>query len=249
MVRRISLSTPDGEVTLAQRWQDRLPQLRQQIQGRFAAEALQELRHFRQAGLRDPDLWNLEGLAQLQLQRPAEAEHCFRQALGLNPDHYQALVNLAGVVASGQPEAAVAFLQRALRLVPANSEAAVPALTNLAAAQRQAGRVIESALLVHQVHTLKPGHLRPDRLRQAAQALEQMGEDQRAIDLLAWLADHAAEPEPDLLRLLAELLERRGALEQAALVFRRLERSRGAGSPDGPSPAGAAESRRPPASA
>lgn len=215
--------------TLAQRWHARLPQLRQQLDGHTAPSVLRELQQFRQDGLQDPELWNLEGLAELQLQRSEEAERCFRQALALQSDHYKALVNLGGVMTARNADEAVTLLRQALALVPANSEAALPALTNLAAAQQQAGRVMEAALLVHQVHQLKPGHLRPARLRQAAQTLEQMGEDQRAIHLLSWLADQ--HPEAELLQQLAELLERRGELEQAALIYRRLDRALAAGAP------------------
>ena len=85
--------------------------------------------------------------------------------------------------------------------------------------------MMEAAQLVLRVHRLQPGHVRNARLLKAAATLEEMGEDVNAIELLAWLRQR--HPEPEVLRRLAILLERRGEYQEAALVYRDLLGSTG----------------------
>lgn len=182
-----------------------------------------ELRALREQGLRDPELHKLEGLAALLRNDANTAEQRFQEALALAPDHYACLVNLAGLMLrDGRTEPASKLLQRALAQVSNDSIEAVPALTNLALAHQQAGRAMDAALLLHQVHRIKPGHLRAELLLEAAQTLEQMGDDLMAIELLDWQSTH--EPTEPGLRKLAALLERRGDYQNAALVYRKLLR-------------------------
>jgi hypothetical protein len=67
---------------------------------------------------------------------------------------------------------------------------------------------------------IKPDHLQPDKLVVAATCLEEMGDDPAAIELLQHLRTRLRDP--GLNRRLAELLERRGEYQQAALVYRDL---------------------------
>ena len=195
--------------------------LRRRLNPETAAAVQTELQRLRQQGCREPELAKLEGVAALLLQDRAAAERHFREALALDPRHYGALVNLGGLLlADGRGAQAIPLLQQALEQVESDSPEALPALTNLSLAHQQAGQAMEAALLVRRVQRLRPGHLRPERLLEAAQTLQEMGDDPAAIELLDWLAQH--QPSPPALRLLAALLERRGDYRQAALVYRRL---------------------------
>jgi tetratricopeptide (TPR) repeat protein len=162
-------------------------------------------------------------MAHLILSQTDEAASGFRRALSIDSSHYGSLVNLAGILLAGrQHEEAIELLHRALRLKPDSSPEVIPALNNLSLAHEMGGRPMEAAQLVLRVHRLKPGHIRTDRLRRAAATLEEMGDDADAIELLSWLRDH--DPSDEDLRLLAELLERRGDFQEAALIYRRLLR-------------------------
>ena len=198
-----------------------LAALRRRLSRETAAAVRGELQQLRQQGCRAAELAKLEGVAALLLEDRGTAERHFREALALDPRHYGALVNLGGLLlAEGRGEQAIPLLQQALEQVAPDSPEALPALTNLSLAHQRAGQAMEAALLVQRVQRLRPGHLRPERLLEAAQTLQEMGEDPAAIELLDWLAQH--QPSPPALRLLAALLERRGDYRQAALVYRRL---------------------------
>ena len=202
-------------------WLSELPALRARLSVESAGEIAARLANLREAGHSHAELHRLEGLTALVLQDTNTAMQRFREALGLNPNHYSSLVNLAGLLLpEGRHEEATALLQRALDQTNSESLEAVPALTNLSLAHQLAGRPMDEALLVLKVHRLKPGHLRNERLLLAANNLEQMGEDSAAIELLSWLQQQQATPE--ILRALGTLLERRGDYQEAALVYRQL---------------------------
>lgn len=172
-------------------------------------------------GLRHPELSHLQGLACLLRGESGAAAQHFRLALSQAPGHYRSLVNLAGLVLSeGRLEEAQALLHKALEQVNPDSEAAVPALTNLSLVHQAAGRSMEEALLVLRIQRLKPGHLRAARLLQAAGVLQEMAEEPAAIELLQWLSEH--EGGPAVWQPLATLLERRGDYQAAAQVYRLL---------------------------
>jgi tetratricopeptide (TPR) repeat protein len=211
-------TAPDLAATLAR--------LRQGLNRDTAERTLEELQVLHQQGVRHVELYRLSGLAHLMRNDHRQAESDFRQALTIDPAHYGVLVNLAGVLlASGVSEEAGDLLRRALQRVDPDSPEAVPALTNLSLVEEQVGRKMESAQLVLRVHRLQPGHIRSARLLQAAATLEEMGEDVDAIELLSWLRQR--QPEPEVLRRLAALLERRGEYQEAALVYRDLLGSSG----------------------
>ncbi|MEN9877545.1 MAG: hypothetical protein RLZZ158_584 [Cyanobacteriota bacterium] len=202
-------------------WLDELPGLRARLSAESAGEIAARLASLRQAGYAHAELHRMEGLTALILQDTSTAVQRFREALGLDPNHYSSLVNLAGLLLpEGRHEEATALLHRALDQVNPESPEAVPALTNLSLAHQLAGRPMDEALLVLRIHRLKPGHLRNERLLQAAGILEQMGEDPAAIELLSWLRER--QPLPEVLRSLGSLLERRGDYQEAALVYRQL---------------------------
>ena len=202
-------------------WLSELPALQARLSVESAGEIAARLASLREAGHSHAELHRLEGLTALVLQDTNTAMQRFREALGLNPNHYSSLVNLAGLLLpEGRHEEATALLQRALDQTNSESLEAVPALTNLSLAHQLAGRPMDEALLVLKVHQLKPGHLRNERLLQAASNLEQMGEESAAIELLSWLQQQQATPE--VLRALGTLLERRGDYQEAALVYRQL---------------------------
>ena len=202
-------------------WLSELPALQARLSVESAGEIAARLASLREAGHSHAELHRLEGLTALVLQDTNTAMQRFREALGLNPNHYSSLVNLAGLLLpEGRHEEATALLQRALDQTNSESLEAVPALTNLSLAHQLAGRPMDEALLVLKVHRLKPGHLRNERLLLAANNLEQMGEDSAAIELLSWLQQQQATPE--ILRALGTLLERRGDYQEAALVYRQL---------------------------
>lgn len=200
---------------------NQLHNLRPRLNRENAASILNQLEELEQHGLQDSELYYLQGMANLLLQKNQDAEKNFRQALAVNDSHYESLVNLSGIqLTTRRPDEALELLHRALRLKSPDAPEAVPALTNLSLAHELAGRPMEAAQLVLQVHRLKPGHLRTVRIRKAAATLEEMGDDADAIELLSWVREHA--PNQDDLRLLAELLERRGDFQEAALVYRQL---------------------------
>lgn len=214
-------TSPSAASSANNDWLAELPGLRARLSAESAGEIAARLASLRQAGHAHAELHRMEGLTALMLQDTSTAVQRFREALGLDPNHYSSLVNLAGLLLpEGRHEEAIALLQRALDQVNPESPQAVPALTNLSLAHQLAGRPMDEALLVLRVHRIKPGHLRNERLLQAAGILEQMGEDPAAIELLGWLRER--QPLPEVLRALGSLLERRGDYQEAALVYRQL---------------------------
>lgn len=203
----------DPEKTLARLGRD--------LDVQTASATVKELTSLREQGFASAELHRLEGSAFLLLKDMEKAEDCFRDALSIDPDHYVSLVNLAGILLTKQDaDEATGLLQRALQLVSNESSEAYPALGNLALAHEQLGRSMEAAEVILRMHRIRPGQLPSYRLLQAARTLEEMGEDPKAIELLSWLKDHAHDEE--VLRRLAELLERRGDYQEAALVYREL---------------------------
>ena len=101
--------------------------------------------------------------------------------------------------------------------------------SNLSLTQLQLGRPMESAQLVLRVLRIKPDHLKAHTLEQAAATLQEMGDEDGLLTVLQQL--RLQQPSPDLSRRLAELLERRGQFQEAALLYRDLL---------GPVPTGAA---------
>jgi tetratricopeptide (TPR) repeat protein len=203
---------------------ERLVALREILTSANAAAVEQELRQLISAGNRGPDFFGLFGMCQLLQNRPEEAERAFRESLKLDPIHYRSLVNLGGLLLkAGRLEEAVPLLETSLQHTRQGSPESLAALTNLAVAQSQLGRSIEAAQLVLRIVRIKPDHLQPDKLVVAATCLEEMGDDPAAIELLQHLRTRLRDP--GLNRRLAELLERRGEYQQAALVYRELASS------------------------
>ena len=206
---------------------ERLVALREKLTSANAAAVEQELRELITAGNRGADFFGLFGMCQLLQNRPEEAERAFREALKLDPGHYRSLVNLGGLLLKGgRLQEAVPLLENSLKHTRQGSPESLAALTNLAVAQSQLGRSIEAAQLVLRIFRIKPDHLQPDKLVVAATCLEEMGDDPAAIELLQHLRGKLRDP--GLNRRLAELLERRGDYQQAALVYRELA---GSGTP------------------
>lgn len=206
---------------------ERLVALREKLTSANAAAVEQELRELITAGNRGADFFGLFGMCQLLQNRPEEAERAFREALNLDPGHYRSLVNLGGLLLKGgRLQEAVPLLENSLKHTRQGSPESLAALTNLAVAQSQLGRSIEAAQLVLRIFRIKPDHLQPDKLVVAATCLEEMGDDPAAIELLQHLRGKLRDP--GLNRRLAELLERRGDYQQAALVYRELA---GSGTP------------------
>lgn len=206
---------------------ERLVALREKLNSANAAAVEQELRELITAGNRGADFFGLFGMCQLLQNRPEEAERAFREALKLDPGHYRSLVNLGGLLLKGgRLQEAVPLLENSLKHTRQGSPESLAALTNLAVAQSQLGRSIEAAQLVLRIFRIKPDHLQPDKLVVAATCLEEMGDDPAAIELLQHLRGKLRDP--GLNRRLAELLERRGDYQQAALVYRELA---GSGTP------------------
>ena len=200
---------------------DRLSALREKLTSATAAEVEQELRQLIVAGARGADAFSLLGMCHLLQNRPAEAERAFREALKLDGGHYRSLVNLGGLLLkAGRLEEAVPLLESSMRHTREGSPESLAALTNLAVAQTQLGRPIDAAQLVLRIFRIKPDHLQPDKLVVAASSLEEMGDDPGAIEVLQYLRSRLRDP--GLNRRLAELLERRGDYQQAALVYREL---------------------------
>jgi tetratricopeptide (TPR) repeat protein len=206
---------------------ERLVALREKLTSANAAAVEQELRQLITAGNRGADSFGLFGMCQLLQNRPEEAERAFREALKLDPGHYRSLVNLGGLLLKGgRLQEAVPLLENSLQHTRQGSPESLAALTNLAVAQSQLGRSIEAAQLVLRIFRIKPDHLQPDKLVTAATSLEEMGDDPAAIELLQYLRSRLRDP--GLNRRLAEVLERFGDYQQAALVYRELA---GSGTP------------------
>ena len=206
---------------------ERLVALREKLTSANAAAVEQELRQLITAGNRGADSFGLFGMCQLLQNRPEEAERAFREALKLDPGHYRSLVNLGGLLLKGgRLQEAVPILESSLQHTRQGAPESLAALTNLAVAQSQLGRSIEAAQLVLRIFRIKPDHLQPDKLVIAATCLEEMGDDPAAIELLQHLRVKLRDP--GLNHRLAELLERRGEYQQAALVYRELA---GSGTP------------------
>ena len=201
--------------------EQRLQPLKDQLSASTAAAIQQDLQKLFQEGHRDPDLTNLLGLAALLQNQGSEAERWFRDTVTLNPQHYRAMVNLGGIcLASGRLQEATQLLTTATQLVDPNSNEALASLTNLCLAQQQLGRPMEAAQLALRIFRIKPDHLQPEGLAAAAQTLQSMGEDAGAIELLQYLRRQGFGS--DTIRQLAQLLERRGDFQEAAMVYRDL---------------------------
>lgn len=199
----------------------RFEQLKNALEPNNASAIEQELMTLGRAGLKEPDLLNTLGLATLLQQRTDDAERYFRTTLQQDPDHFRAMVNLGGVcLSNGRLDEAQRLFQRSLELIDANSPAALAPLTNLSLAQLQLGRPMESAQLVLRILSIKPDHLKPHSLEQAATTFQEMGDEDGLLTVLQQL--RLQQPSPDLSRRLAELLERRGQFQEAALLYRDL---------------------------
>lgn len=195
--------------------------LQSQLNAQTADAVAREAARLRTQGIQHPDLDHLQGVIHLIKGESAAAAERFRMAIAQAPGHYRSLVNLSGLLlAEGRLEEAQALLHKALEQVNPDSAPAVPALTNLSLVHHAAGRTMDEALLVLKIQRLKPGHLRGERLLQAATVLQEMAEEPAAIELLQWLSDHGGGEQ--VWRPLATLLERRGDYQAAALVYRRL---------------------------
>lgn len=202
--------------------EQQLQPLREGLSTTTAPEVERRLMTLLQQGHRHEDLANLLGLALLLQDRRDEAERWFRETLTINPRHSRALVNLGGLCLTTQrPEEAVQLLSRAVELIDPRSSEILAALTNLCLAQQQLGRPMDAAQLALRIFRLKPDHLRPESLVAAAGTLEQMGDEQGAIELLSHLRGQG-HADADLTRRLAQLLERRGDFQGAAMVYRDL---------------------------
>jgi tetratricopeptide (TPR) repeat protein len=200
---------------------DRITALRQSLSSANAPQVEQELRQLIVAGSRSADSFCLLGMCHLLQNSPPEAERAFREALRLDAGHYRSLVNLGGLLLKlGRVEEATPLLDTSLQHTQEGSPESLAALTNLAVAQTQLGRSMEAAQLVLRIFRIKANHLQPDKLAAAANTLAEMGDDPSAIELLQYLRQQIRNP--DLNRRLAELLERRGDYQQAALVYREL---------------------------
>ena len=204
-----------------------LQPLKEQLSSANASAIEQQLRQLLHQGQRSDDLSNLLGLALLLQDRRDEAERWFRDTLSLNPRHHRALVNLGGLcLTSGRAEEAVQVLSRALEGTDHRSSEGLAALTNLSLAQQQLGRPMEAAQLALSIFRIKPDHLRPESLLAAANTLEQMGQEAATIEILRHL--HSRRSGAEITRRLAQLLERRGDFQEAALIYRDLLASPGA---------------------
>lgn len=204
-----------------------LQPLKEQLSSANASAIEQQLRQLLNQGQRSDDLSNLLGLALLLQDRRDEAERWFRDTLSLNPRHHRALVNLGGLcLTTGRAEEAVQVLSRALEGTDPRSSEGLAALTNLSLAQQQLGRPMEAAQLALSIFRIKPDHLRPESLLAAANTLEQMGQEASTIEILRHL--HSRRSGTEITRRLAQLLERRGDFQEAALIYRDLLSSPGA---------------------
>lgn len=198
-----------------------LTALREKLTSANAAAVEQDLRQLIQAGHRNGDSFGLFGMSLLLQKRPDEAERAFRESLKYDPSHYRSMVNLGGLLLKkGQLQEAIQLLERALQHTKEGSVESLAALSNLAVAQSQIGNTMEASKTILRIFRIKPDHLQPEKLAAAATNLEAMGDDLGAIELLQHLRSHLRDPEHN--RRLAELLERRGDYQQAALVYREL---------------------------
>jgi tetratricopeptide (TPR) repeat protein len=201
--------------------QARLEQLRRALNTTTALEVEQELISLKAQGHRDADLCNLLGIAALLRERFPDAEQWFSETLALDPNHLRALVNLGGLHLRGdRPQQAIEVLARAVRLAPPQSIEGLTALTNLTLAHEKVGRTMDAAQLALRIFRIKADHLRPASLLSMANTLEQMGDEGGAVEVLRYLS--SISEDATLKRRLAQLLERRGDFQQAALVYREL---------------------------
>jgi Flp pilus assembly protein TadD len=79
---------------------------------------------------------------------------------------------------------------------------------------------MDAAQLALRIFRIKADHLRPASLLSMANTLEQMGDEGGAVEVLRYLS--SISEDATLKRRLAQLLERRGDFQQAALVYREL---------------------------
>ena len=85
-----------------------------------ACAAFQEALQLRPTAAR----WVLLGTAEELRDRPAEAETCFRRALDLDPESYEAELGLALLLRDRSPDAALVRLRRARELAPGRGDIA-----------------------------------------------------------------------------------------------------------------------------
>ncbi|QEY31786.1 tetratricopeptide repeat protein [Synechococcus sp. RSCCF101] len=215
-----------------ERIESRIRPLRERLTPRTAAQVEVEARRLPAELASHEEGLCLLAMTLLLQNRPGEAEPLLRQALSRNPNHARSLVNLGGLeLKRGDAQAASATLTRAVRQVPEGSASSLAALTNLALALLTLGREMDAAKVVLRIYRARRDHLEPAKLVQAATTLEAMGNDGEAIEIL--LGVYRSVGNISLTRHLAELLERRGDFQRAAVVFRDLfaaEAKAGAGS-------------------
>jgi tetratricopeptide (TPR) repeat protein len=167
-----------------------LQPLKERLSSATAPEVEQQLLNLLRQGHRHEDLTNLLGLAALMQDRRDDAERWFRETLTLNPRHHRSLVNLGGLfLSTSRPEEAVQVLSRAIELIHPQAPEALAGLTNLSLAHQQLGRPMDAAQLALRIFRIKPDHLRPESLAAVSQTLEEMGDDQAAIELLQYLRE------------------------------------------------------------
>ncbi|MFM7547410.1 MAG: tetratricopeptide repeat protein [Cyanobacteriota bacterium] len=218
---RTQAPAPQPPAAAVSSLEQQLRPLREGLSTNTAADVERRLMALIQQGQRHADITNLMGLALLLQERRGEAERWFRETLQIHPRHTRALVNLGGLcLTTERPQEAVQFLSQAIEGIDPRSSDALAALTNLALAHQQLGRPMEAAQLALRIFRLQPNHLRPESLAAAATTLEEMGEEEAAIEMLRHLRTRGAGP--DLIRRLAQLLERRGDFQEAAMVYRDL---------------------------
>ncbi len=104
---------------------------------------------------RVPELHSNLGNALMDLERTAEAEACYRQALALRPDYAAALNNLGNLLQGrGEHSQAEACYRRALALDPAYAEAH----ENLGAALLEQAKPVEAEASARRALALRPDH-------------------------------------------------------------------------------------------
>lgn len=102
----------------------------------------------------DPRAWEELGEQYLELGRIADAVKAFRQAVTLAPHEARLLAGMGAALSiAGQPEAAAAALDLALKMDPAH----MPALKNRAVLHLQAGEDAEAEPVIRRAIDLAPG--------------------------------------------------------------------------------------------
>jgi protein O-GlcNAc transferase len=134
-----------------------------------------------------PAAWNNRGLVLLDLERPAEAEQQFRQAVSVRPDYARGHFNLGqSLISEDRPAEAIVALQTALRLQPDYPRA----LAAIGHARRLSGDLSLAIECLRAAHRRLPDH--PSTLTNLAGALLESGDRVEAESLLR----HAIEVDP-----------------------------------------------------